>query len=370
MMVSKQQLFALAAIGIIFTLLGQSFVTSAQDAPLTLTLLGEHQFPTSTRYEGVLFGGISGISYDSEVDVYYAISDDRAEEGPLRFYTLSLEIDQNGIQNADILSMSPITTPDGEAYTENAADPEAIRFLPISQTLLWTSEGDRSGNNPLLREMTLDGTFIRDYEIDSKFVRSGNRTGIRLNESFEALAVSDDESIIYVGTESALEQDGGSATFEAGSPSRIWLLDRDTGDTLAQYVYITEPIPDTPARSSSTADNGLVELVYVDETHLIALERSFVLGYGNTINILFVDLAGASDVQTTESIQDIDYVPVSKTLLAKLNEETEGINIDNIEGATWGPIINGQRTLILVSDNNFNPSSQPYTQVLVFTVTE
>ena len=369
-MVSKKHIFTLAAICFIFTLIGQPFVTSAQDTPLTLTLLGEHQFPTSTRYEDVLFGGISGISYDSEADVYYAISDDRAEEGPVRFYTLSIEIDASGVQDAQILSMISIMTPDGEMYAENAADPESIRFLPMSQTLVWTSERDSSGNSPLLREMALDGTFIHDYAIDSDFVRSGSRMGIRSNESFEALAVSEDESILFVGTESALEQDGDSATLEAGTPSRIWLLDRDTGDTITQYVYVTEPIPDVSTGSSNVQDNGLVALVYLDETHLIALERSFVLGYGNTINIFLVDLEGASDVQSAESIEDIDYGPVSKTHLLTLNEETEGINVDNIEGATWGPIIDGQRTLILVSDNNFNPSSQPYTQIVVFTVTE
>ena len=187
-MVSKKTVITLITMCLAFVFIGQPQYTSAQDAPLTLTLLGEHQFPTSTRYEEVLFGGISGISYDSEADIYYAISDDRGEEGPVRFYTLSIEIDASGVQDAQILSTTPIMTPDGEMYVENAADPESIRFLPMSQKLVWTSERDGSGNSPLLREMALDGTFIRDYAIDSDFVRSGGGMGIRSNESFEALA--------------------------------------------------------------------------------------------------------------------------------------------------------------------------------------
>jgi hypothetical protein len=41
--------------------------------------------------------------------------------------------------------------------------------------------------------------------------------------------------------------------------------------------------------------------------------------------------------------------------------------VDNIEGISWGPkLANGHRSLILVSDNNFNPDQR--TQFLAFEV--
>jgi hypothetical protein len=44
-----------------------------------------------------------------------------------------------------------------------------------------------------------------------------------------------------------------------------------------------------------------------------------------------------------------------------------GIYIDNIEGVTFGPNLpNGHKTLVFVSDNNFNPLEQ--TQLLLFEV--
>ena len=44
-----------------------------------------------------------------------------------------------------------------------------------------------------------------------------------------------------------------------------------------------------------------------------------------------------------------------------------GIYIDNIEGVTWGPrMADGRRTLLFVSDNNFDTAQQ--TQFLLFSV--
>ena len=44
-----------------------------------------------------------------------------------------------------------------------------------------------------------------------------------------------------------------------------------------------------------------------------------------------------------------------------------GWRVDNIEGMSWGPMLaDGKRSLVLVSDNNFNPAQ--VTQFLAFEV--
>lgn len=46
-----------------------------------------------------------------------------------------------------------------------------------------------------------------------------------------------------------------------------------------------------------------------------------------------------------------------------------GIYVDNIEGVTFGPLLpNGNKTLLLVADNNFNPIQK--SQVLLFEIFE
>ena len=59
------------------------------------------------------------------------------------------------------------------------------------------------------------------------------------------------------------------------------------------------------------------------------------------------------------------FRPMRKKLLLDLADL--GITLDNIEGVTFGPRIKGDRTLILVSDNNFNPNGQ-FTQFLAFRI--
>ncbi|WP_353734985.1 esterase-like activity of phytase family protein [Okeania sp. SIO2C2] len=57
------------------------------------------------------------------------------------------------------------------------------------------------------------------------------------------------------------------------------------------------------------------------------------------------------------------FLQCKKKLL--LDFSTLEIVLDNIEGITFGPkLADGQRSLILVSDNNFNPLQ--ITQILIF----
>ncbi len=59
--------------------------------------------------------------------------------------------------------------------------------------------------------------------------------------------------------------------------------------------------------------------------------------------------------------------PVKKQPVLKLGEGDFGLDIDNVEAASFGPEIGGKRTLVIASDNNFNPVGQ-FTQFVVFTL--
>ena len=76
---------------------------------------------------------------------------------------------------------------------------------------------------------------------------------------------------------------------------------------------------------------------------------------------------GATDGRGLASLVGADYKPGRKRLVLDLN--TLGLaKLDNIEGIAWGPKLpNGNDTLVLVSDNNFNTASQ-ITQLLAFEV--
>ena len=57
-----------------------------------LEFLGEVILPTDLTFEGTQVGGLSGLTYDAEAGVYYALSDDRSQLSPARFYTLGIDL--------------------------------------------------------------------------------------------------------------------------------------------------------------------------------------------------------------------------------------------------------------------------------------
>ena len=61
---------------------------------------------------------------------------------------------------------------------------------------------------------------------------------------------------------------------------------------------------------------------------------------------------------------------MSKSLLLDLgtvkNDDGSALLLDNVEGITFGPVVNGKQTLVLVADNNFAASQQ--TQFIAFSV--
>jgi hypothetical protein len=97
----------------------------------------------------------------------------------------------------------------------------------------------------------------------------------------------------------------------------------------------------------------------------LSIERSFT-GLGFTVFLFQVDLDGATNIRNLDSIAkgDISKIkPVKKKLLLDLR--TLDVSLDNIEGLTWGAkLSDGQPSLILISDNNFNRLQQ--TQILAF----
>jgi glycerophosphoryl diester phosphodiesterase len=83
------------------------------------------------------------------------------------------------------------------------------------------------------------------------------------------------------------------------------------------------------------------------------VERSFAVGVGNTVKIFELLTANATDVSDYDDGLPAGYDPVDKRLILDVGDL---VRPDNLEGMTLGPKLpNGSQSLILVSDNNFNP---------------
>lgn len=310
-----------------------------------------------------LVGGLSGIDYDPVADRWIVVSDDRSDNQPARFYELDLTVSEDELAPVEFAGAVTLLQANGEPYPNgeaggNIPDPEAIRIDPVTGQLWYTSEGSRTLLiDPFVASATWDGAFIASPEMPAIFeMESGTVAGPRDNQVFEGFTFSADGQSLWLAMEGPLYQDGAPATDTEGTPTRITNLARD-GEILGQYVYELDPIP-ASIEGASFYTTGATEILAVDDSRFLTIERASVASadgvFTNYIKVYEIDVASATNVAAQSWLTEGGYTPVSKRLILDLN--AEGVSpIDNVEGITWGPVLdNGNRTLVLVSDNNFN----------------
>ncbi|KKB36193.1 esterase-like activity of phytase family protein [Bacillus thermotolerans] len=345
----------------------------------SLRFLGEQRLPYNLTFEDTTVGGLSGIRYDEKNDEWLMISDDRSSLQPARFYTGKLNYGLNGFRSVQLTGMEYMKQPDGSLYpshTEYEAqggdvpDLESISLDPKTDTIWYTSEGDRSlGLHPFIRQATREGDHLSTLPLPDEFHMSPDEeSGPRNNAVFEGSTFSADGESLWVAMEGPLHEDGAAPTVENGGFSRITQYDRQ-GNVLAQYAYPMDAIPAAPGPGKH-ADNGVTEILAVNKHTFLVLERAGVQAadgsFSNYIRLYEMKIPGASDIQDIDSLQDERFKPVKKRLVLDLNTLNLP-KIDNVEGLSWGPTLeNGNRSLVLVSDNNFN--STQVTQFLAFEV--
>jgi 3-phytase len=336
-------------------------------------------------------GGLSGITYDAANHRFYAISDDRSQFAPARFYTLETQFQEGTglLQDVTFTDVTTLKDAEGNEFPLNSLDPEGIA-LTNNDTVFISSEGEvniSAGRvtNPFINGFSLTtGEQISSLPVPNKFLpvvqdTNGNGivdagdtqvSGVRNNLAFESLTITPDQRFLYTATESALFQDGAVATLDEGSRSRILQYNLVSGQPEKEYLYTTDTIAATPNPATGFGDNGLVDLLAIDNRGtLLTLERSFSAGVGNTIKIYEVSLQGATDIQYYNSLNDLsaeqlaEIKPAEKRLLLNLNSLDLATGTDNIEGLSFGPTLpDGRQSIVLVSDNNF--SQTQFTQIL------
>ncbi len=342
---------------------------------MDLNYLGSFEPPNEGWvFEGINVGEISGLSL-SETGTFFAVGDDRGEnvDPPGVLYELKIDLDEAGIHGVDVVSVVHLKTPNGQPYGANTLDGEDVLWMPNG--FIVSSERD-SENKPWVRMFSPDGKFLSEIPVSEKFIPlfDGEEQvrGVRRNLSFEASAITPDYATLYVMNEQALVQDGGVSTPESGTPVRLIEYDLSGGTPVgkAEYVYITEPMFTTPPEGKS-GDNGVPGMVYVghitSEFDLIVMERSYVSGAGNQIGLFGVKFDNSSDVMGIDALADPDNPQtvsvLGKTPLLIISDTPELTQVDfdpdNMEAIAIGPrLSNGNYTLIIAADNNFNPKYQ------------
>lgn len=350
--------------------------TTPAAAPVArLRLIGEARLPHKLQFQGTTVGGLSGIDFDPVSGVYYLLSDDRSSINPARFYTARIPLSTDKLGEVELLGVTTLRQADGSAYPANGQgrqvpDPEAIRWHAPSQTLLWTTEGNAiTLAQPALRQIRPDGTHLRDFALPAMF-DFGLLTGPRINKTLEGLAITPDGRHAWIAMEAALRQDGPEPTPQApGGPCRFTQIDIASGEIVRQIAYIPDAIPRAPIPPSADADNGVVEVLMLDAHRMLVLERAYMAGLEdrtrNSMRLYLMDTRQATDTLGVTALKPGNHTPATKTLVADFANFPVLTKLDNAEGMCWGPKLqNGNRTLLFVSDDNFNP--RQITQFLAF----
>ncbi|RTQ49621.1 esterase-like activity of phytase family protein [Hymenobacter gummosus] len=348
----------------------------------SLRFIGEKIVPYNQQYSNTRLGGFSGIDYRADNDTYYLMCDDQASAPMSRFYTARLTFDQNSFSDISFTSVTPLKRPDGSAFATlaadpaNSLDPEGIRYDASTNRLIWSSEGIRNVTaspavlvQPFLREANPDGSYVGDFALPPLFRIQATDNGTRSNGSFEGMSLTPGGKFVFTASEEPLYEDGPRASStQAGATIRLLKYDRATRQPVAQFAYKLDAVHAAPVPSTQFQLNGVVEVLALTETKLLAMERSFAVGAtpDYKVKIYEIDLSAATDVAGLTALTGTNYTPVTKRLVLDL--ATTGISrVDNLEGMTFGPkLANGHYSLVMVSDDNFGATQ--VSQFLAFEV--
>jgi len=313
-----------------------------------VSLLGFSDALDKTMFRASTVGGLSALTYDAVRDVYYALVDNQGASAA-RFYTLSLPLTSEGLGTPRVLEVTELRDSAGQPFTGTDFDGEGIALLRQGELAI------ASETEPSLRRFSLDGRFLGDVPVPGRFkvTPAGDALG---NAAFEGLTVSPTGLVLTAAMEGPLKTDG--QTPDGRYRIRLLRYENREPDGLhlaAQHFYLSEP------------GQGVAELAAVSDDELLVLERSFAAGLGNTVRLFSVSLSGAADVSSQESLQSATSdQALAKRLLLDLSDcPSSGAQnrapqknplLDNFEGAALGPASPTGQALLLVSDDNFNPT--------------
>ena len=352
---------------LLFTLLSCSHRGTAKIDILdssSIRFIADNSLPHNLNFKGTKLGGLSGLQYEQRSSKYYAVSDDRAKHSPARLYELELVLSAQGL-TVKVLNVLFLKDRFGRKFEKDTIDFESID-LNESGDFIISDEGNGSLTPPLPPRILVfnkKGINTEEVMIPKKFIPDSSRSqGVRNNLAFESISWTPDKSALFAATENAIIQD--DEISNRGAFSQVRLL-KFKNEEVTEFVYQLGPVinDSNDKRITTEGRNGLVEIIALSEKTLITLERAWIPETRKQIIKIYkvsID-ESSSQVQNFHSLTGREIRPVKKILMADLKQfvsqfKTGLRKLDNFEGLTLGPNLpNGNKSLIFVSDNNFNP---------------
>jgi hypothetical protein len=301
-------------------------------------------------YEGTALGGLSGLTYDPDRDLYYAVADKGVGSTPARFYEIRLPVDLVGFsEDPTISDVTALVDSSGHQLTGEGFDAEGIAVTTDGQQQLLVASETR----PSILRFSREGDFLAELPVPQRFLAEPEGEA-QANATFESLSLSPDGERLFTANELPLASDGQ----DADKSNRLRLLEYENRESSSssppgfvpsrEFFYLTNP-REGPGQSvndvAALSDRAL--LVLEDRRKVYRV----LLGEGQ-------EEEGEEDVSDEESLASSGVAPLDKELLVDLGKCPLPSGSENappgFEGLTVGPEqADGGRVLMLESDDNF-----------------
>jgi hypothetical protein len=332
-----------------------------EDSTYSLKFLDEYIVEDNASIDGHQVGGLSGIDYNGQD---FILISDHSKKPVL--YKAAIEIEYPKIKRINFIDAVTITCDSVVSF-----DTESVRYLLDKDQFLIAGEGNANkGHDPIILKVDRSGKCFKSYPIPDHF--QANLThGVRHNGVFEGLSLDDDKTGFWIVNELPLKQDGKRPMLiNTNSPVRLTHYQLNASKPDIQFSYDLDRLIKIPLLPFGL--NGATELLQLDKNHLLVLERAYSAGHtskGNRVKIFLVDIANQQDVLNLSSLKKHKSKNLEKTLIFDSKDIRKQLKykfIDNIEGISFGPDLkNGNKSLILMSDNNFNAFGNQINQFLL-----
>jgi len=362
-------LLALCACGAARPVRDLEAVLPIRGLPPLVGWLGEFTRPAGAAYAGLppdrAFSSLSGLAPDAKGTEWMAVIDER-DRSRVAWFSIALTTAGVQVVPSRIVDLRP--GPGVPDRTVRNADLEGTVGLPDG-TFLMIEEGHLVNGvawPPVLLHATREGLVTGVVPFPKAFaVDPAQQRGVRDNRGFEALAITPGGRVI-AGLEQPLIEDGPPSSYDRGAAGRLVEFVHHTRGWRPgrQWRYLIEPTPRLAGFEVICKDgeNGLVDLLGLSDTTLLALERACLMDpatqqVANTARLFAVEL-GRGEVRKSLVLDLGTLVPRLSPALARL---------ENFEGLSFGPrTADGSRTLVVMSDDN-NRATQK-TAFLVFRI--
>lgn len=354
---------------VLFSLILFGFLGCKKESNIQLKFVDEYIVQDSLVFKNTIVGGISGIDYHK--DKYYMVVDDAKDP---RILVADINISNNKINAVEFLSLFQLKDTTNQFFKENALDLESI-FVDDFERINLVSEGKiYKGKDPSIFTIDKNDGLVEQISIPEYF-KANSKAKPKHNGSFEGSSVSYNRKGFWVAMEAPMKVDGEEPTFhKTQSPIRITYFDNQSKKATKQFAYQLEKI-DKPAKGKINL-NGVTAILEYAENQFFVIERIYQSGYGalgNTVRIFKATIENKStNTLNIQSLKQTNYIPLKKELMfdfeSAKDQLTDGI-IDNIEGITFGPkLSNGNQSLILVSDDNFQVYGKQLNQFILLEI--